>query len=70
MNVSLQINKSYNDKKINFSVYLKRRKLVLNLNNTSLIISQVRKFQKNFNSVKVKIQLYLEKKKTVQILDF
>ena len=33
-------------KKRFFSVYLKRRKLVLNLNNTSLIISQVRKFQK------------------------
>ena len=33
-------------KKRFFSVYLKRRKLVLNLNNTSLIISQARKFQK------------------------
>jgi hypothetical protein len=43
----MKINNSKIDiKKRFFSVYLKRRKLVLNLNNTSLIISQVRKFQK------------------------
>ena len=39
-------NPKIDTKKRFFSVYLKRRKLVLNLNNTSLIISQVRKFQK------------------------
>lgn len=62
MNVSLQINKSYTDKKINFSVYLKRRKLVLNLNNTSLIISQVRKFQKKLQFSKSQTTIVSRKK--------